>query len=124
MPNRKTTNMKNIKKYIGLLAGTLAITTGVYGGKSKEPRKPEDKKHTETKPRAQTTNNNSNTNSHKFVTVPVDFLEQMNQRMQTLENQVKQLSNLNNTNNNTSLDIPKPLQSIRQTPPNQFSTLK
>ena len=116
--------MKNIKKHLGLLAGTLAITTGVYGGKSEEPRKPEDKKHTETKPRAQTTNSNPNTNSHQFINIPVDFLKQLNERIQSLENQTKQLSNLNNTNNNASLGIPKPLQSIMQIPLNQFMNIK
>lgn len=58
--------MKNIKKHIGLLAGTLAITTGVYGSKGTPPAKPEpqeNKKRTEVKPRQQKTNDHHNINN-------------------------------------------------------------
>ena len=47
--------MKNIKKYVGLLAGTLAVTTVVYGGRGGKSSQ-ETEKHIEKRPRLSPTN--------------------------------------------------------------------
>ena len=69
--------MKNIKKYVGLLAGTLAVTTVVYGGrggKSEGKSSQETEKHIEKGPRLSETNSHQAIANSRFGVTPASFV--------------------------------------------------
>ena len=107
-----------------MFAGTLAITTSVYGGRSKEDktRSQEYKNHAEKRPRLPGTSSHHNTNNDPHVSMPLDFFQQLATRMQEIENQLKQISRFNNPINTTNTRRP-PLQAP-QNPLNGTPTIQ